>query len=119
MLSALLMYVVMHLFSWCEQADVHVESFVVCVLCSWQNGMAREKRSGRGGQSKDAWPVKYESIELCCPQRIESVLNSTLLSEIVKLNFSMEVETAAAFANYTRSDVIVWSPYIHIHLQQP
>ena len=37
-------------------------------------GMVKEKRGGRlrGGQGKDAWSVKYESIDLCCSQGTKS-----------------------------------------------
>ena len=53
----------------------HSENFFVTCFCFCSVlflGMVREKRDGRGGQGEDAWSVKYESIELCCSQNINS-----------------------------------------------
>ena len=34
--------------------------------------IVREKRGGKGRRQKDAWSLKYESIELCCSQRTKN-----------------------------------------------
>ena len=70
---------------------MHVENFVVCIvgkmaqenrnlfcdlfLMLFYKGMVR-KRNERGGQGEDAWPVRYDSTELCCSQRKTVVVNS-------------------------------------------
>ena len=50
-------------------ACFHSENFFVTCSCCFFSEIVREKR---GKEGEDKWPVKYESIELCCSQRTKN-----------------------------------------------